>query len=95
MPAEVRTYERADAKQTWETYLRAIHDTASQDYLEQWHQRRIAANTFVGLFRLHTHASRTARPALERFRFVVDRANPDNAIRGRRIPNFDMHRDLS
>lgn len=48
----------------------------------------------LGLTRLHTHASRTARPAFERFGFVVDRANPDNWIRGQNLPNYEMHLDL-
>ncbi|WP_414715097.1 GNAT family N-acetyltransferase [Stackebrandtia sp.] len=48
----------------------------------------------LGLERLHTHASRTARPVFERFGFVVDRANPDNRVRGEVVPNFDMHLDL-
>ncbi|MHA6523314.1 GNAT family N-acetyltransferase [Tessaracoccus sp. G1721] len=47
-----------------------------------------------GLTRVVTHASRTARPAFERFGFVVDRENPDNLTRGVRVPNFDMHLDL-
>lgn len=41
-----------------------------------------------------THASRAARPAFERFGFVVDAENPNNMIRGVAIPNFDMHIDL-
>lgn len=48
----------------------------------------------LGLNRLHTHASRTARPAFERFGFVVDRANAENWIRGQNLPNYDMHLDL-
>lgn len=48
----------------------------------------------LGLSRLCTHASRTARPAFERFGFEVDRANDDNWIRGENLPNYDMHLDL-
>lgn len=48
----------------------------------------------LGLSRLHTHASRTARPAFERFGFVVDKANADNWLRGQNLPNYDMHLDL-
>lgn len=47
-----------------------------------------------GLARVVTHASRTARPAFERFGFVVERENTDNWTRGVRVPNFDMHADL-
>lgn len=48
----------------------------------------------MGLLRLHTHASRTARPALERLGFVVDHINDTNWIRGQNLPNYDMHLDL-
>ena len=48
----------------------------------------------LGLRRLHTHASRTARPAFERFGFVVDRENPENWIGGQNLPNYDLHLDL-
>jgi putative acetyltransferase len=48
----------------------------------------------LGLTRLHTHASRTARPAFERFGFVVDRENPDNSVGGLKVPNYDLHLDL-
>lgn len=48
----------------------------------------------IGLPRLHTHASRTARPAFERFGFVVDQVNDTNWIRGQNLPNYDMHLDL-
>lgn len=47
-----------------------------------------------GLARVVAHASRTARPAFERFGFVVDRENTYNSTRGVRVPNFDMHADL-
>ena len=49
----------------------------------------------LGLSRIHTHASRTARPAFERFGFEVERANPDNWIRGENVPNYDMYLELS
>lgn len=48
----------------------------------------------MGLPRLVTHASRTARPVFERFGFEVDRANEDNWIRGQNLPNYDMHLEL-
>lgn len=44
--------------------------------------------------RVDTHASRTARPAFERFGFVVDRFNAENWLRGQNLPNYDMHLDL-
>ena len=40
------------------------------------------------------HASRAARPAFERFGFVVDAENPQNMVRGVCVPNYDMHSDL-
>ncbi|GAA4201958.1 GNAT family N-acetyltransferase [Actinocatenispora rupis] len=48
----------------------------------------------LGLSRLRTHASRTARPAFERFGFEVDRTNAENWIRGENLPNYDMHLHL-
>ena len=48
----------------------------------------------VGLNRVVTHASRAARPALERFGFVVRAENPDNLVRGVRVPNYYMCVDL-
>lgn len=42
-----------------------------------------------------TKASRAARPAFERFGFVVDRENVDNLIRGVTVPNYSMHIDLA
>ena len=48
----------------------------------------------MGLPRLRTHASRTARPAFERFGFMVDHINDTNWIRGQNLPNYDMHLDL-
>ena len=48
----------------------------------------------LGLTRIHTHASRTARPAFERFGFQVDRPNPENWIRGENLPNYDMSLEL-
>lgn len=47
-----------------------------------------------GLARLHTHASRTARPVFERLGFVTDGLNDPNWIRGHNLPNYDMHLDL-
>lgn len=44
-----------------------------------------------GLARVTTQASRAARPAFEQLGFVVDRANPNNVIRGIAVPNFAMH----
>jgi putative acetyltransferase len=44
----------------------------------------------LGLSELRTHASRTARPAFERFGFEVERANDQNWIRGQNVPNYDM-----
>lgn len=48
----------------------------------------------VGLTRIVTHASRAARPAFERFGFVLDEENPQNVVRGVCVPNYDMHIDL-
>lgn len=48
----------------------------------------------LGLPRLVTHASRTARPVFERFGFEVDGTNENNWIRGENLPNYDMHLDL-
>ncbi|HEY3505417.1 MAG TPA: GNAT family N-acetyltransferase [Actinocatenispora sp.] len=157
MTAIVRAYEPQDAEPTWEAYVRAIRDTASNDYspeqlaawaptsvdLAEWNVRRLTAHTFVatveqrvvgfsdvtddglldmlfvhpdvggrgtaralvgaviskarelGLSRIHTHASRTARPAFERFGFEVDRLNAENWIRGENLPNYDMHLKLA
>lgn len=41
-----------------------------------------------------THASRAARPALERLGFVVDAENLENTVHAVAVPNFDMHIDL-
>lgn len=49
----------------------------------------------LGITTITTHASRTARPAFERFGFVVDCENTGNMTRGVVVPNFDMHLDLS
>jgi putative acetyltransferase len=57
-------------------------------------QRVIAQAEDLGLSRVHTHASRTARPVFERLGFVVDRVNEQNWIRGQNLPNYDMHLDL-
>jgi putative acetyltransferase len=48
----------------------------------------------LGLSRLHTHASRTARPVFEHLGFTVERANMENLIRGENLPNYDMSLDL-
>ena len=48
----------------------------------------------LGLAQIHTHASRTAMPAFKRFGFEVERANPDNRIRGENLPNYDMYLKL-
>ncbi|GAB3699058.1 GNAT family N-acetyltransferase [Mariniluteicoccus flavus] len=48
----------------------------------------------TGVRRVETHASRAARPAFEKFGFVVDAENPNNMVQGVKIPNFDMHIDL-
>lgn len=48
----------------------------------------------VGVARVVTHASRAARPAFEKFGFVVDAENSENMVRGVLVPNFDMHIDL-
>lgn len=48
----------------------------------------------AGLVALRTHASRTARPALERSGFRVIRSRPDNVIRGQTLPNYEMRWDL-
>lgn len=47
-----------------------------------------------GLHSITTHASRAARPAFERFGFVVDAEHPRTMIRGVAVPNFDMHIEL-
>ncbi|HBY24217.1 MAG TPA: GNAT family N-acetyltransferase [Propionibacteriaceae bacterium] len=46
------------------------------------------------LTKVTTRASRAARPAFERFGFVVDRPNENNIVRGVAVPNFEMHIDL-
>lgn len=48
----------------------------------------------MGLRRVVTHASRTARPAFERFGFVVDRENSERQRDGHDLTNWDMHIDL-
>lgn len=48
----------------------------------------------AGLTTLHTHASRTARPAFEHFGFRVVAYRPDNLIRGQMVPNYEMRCDL-
>ncbi|WP_125774921.1 GNAT family N-acetyltransferase [Antribacter gilvus] len=54
----------------------------------------IAEAEAMGLTRIETHASRAARPAFERFGFVVDRLNDSNWVGGQNVPNYDMHLDL-
>ena len=48
----------------------------------------------LGVTRVETHASLTARPVFERLGFVVDRFNAENWVRGHNLPNYDMHIDL-
>ena len=48
----------------------------------------------AGLSTLHTHASRTARPAFERLGFRVRAARPDNVVNGVVVPNDEMRCDL-
>jgi len=47
----------------------------------------------AGLTSLTTHASRTARPAFERFGFVVVAEQPNTAVRGVVVPNYRMRWD--
>ncbi|GAB3914520.1 acetyltransferase [Microlunatus endophyticus] len=47
----------------------------------------------AGLKSLTTHASRTARPAFERFGFVVVAEQPDTTVRGVIVPNYRMRWD--
>lgn len=54
----------------------------------------VARALAAGLTRVETHASRAARPAFERFGFILDREVAPNWVRGVDIPNFDMHLDL-
>ena len=48
----------------------------------------------LGVTRVDTQASLTARPVFERLGFVVDRFNAENWVRGHNLPNYDMHIDL-
>lgn len=48
----------------------------------------------LGLSDLHTHASRTAMPAFRHLGFEIERANPNNSIRGEILPNYDMRLKL-
>jgi len=49
-----------------------------------------------GLTELRTFASRSARPAFERFGFTVVAYRPDNTARGGvRVPNYEMRCDLA
>lgn len=48
----------------------------------------------AGLSVLHTHASRTARPALEGLGFYVIAHRPDNVVNGQIMPNYEMRCDL-
>lgn len=43
-----------------------------------------------GLSVLHTHASRTARPAFEQFGFCVVASRPHNIVNGQTVPNYEM-----
>jgi putative acetyltransferase len=47
-----------------------------------------------GLTSLHTFASRSARPAFERFGFAVVAERLDNAVDGVVVPNYGMRCDL-
>ena len=49
----------------------------------------------AGLSTLHTHASRTARPAFERLGFRTIKERPDNLVGGRVVPNYEMQYDLA
>lgn len=49
----------------------------------------------VGLSALHTHASRTARPAFEQFGFWVVTSRPDNIVNAHTVPNYEMRCDLT
>ncbi len=49
----------------------------------------------IGSERIETQASRSARPAFERFGFVVDAVQPDNRVRGVTVPNVRMHIDVT
>jgi putative acetyltransferase len=44
----------------------------------------------AGLSVLRTYASRTARPAFERFGFRVVAFRPDNTVNGQAVPNYEM-----
>jgi putative acetyltransferase len=44
----------------------------------------------AGLSVLRTHASRTARPAFERFGFWVVAPRPHNVVNGHVVPNYEM-----
>ena len=48
----------------------------------------------AGLSTLRTYASRTARPAFERFGFWVVVARPDNVVDGHVVPNYEMRATL-
>lgn len=50
--------------------------------------------TVAGLSALHTHASRTARPAFERFGFRVVASRPHNVVNGQVVPNDEMRCEL-
>ena len=49
----------------------------------------------AGLSTLHTHASRTARPAFERLGFRTIKDRPVNVVGGRVVPNYEMQYDLA
>ena len=44
----------------------------------------------AGLSTLRTYASRTARPAFERFGFWVVTSRPENVVHGQTVPNYEM-----
>lgn len=48
----------------------------------------------AGLVTLHTHASRTARPAFERLGFRTIKERPGNVVGGRVVPNYEMQCEL-
>jgi RimJ/RimL family protein N-acetyltransferase len=48
-----------------------------------------------GLTRLHTFASRSAKPAFERSGFTVVTHRPRNTVRGVEVPNYEMRCELA
>lgn len=49
----------------------------------------------AGLSALTTYASRTAKPAFERFGFTVVAERPENTVHGEVVPNYQMRCDLA